>query len=411
MLVWQHDNVRAANVSATSTTSGLPVTPVLSKSTAYTVVIGDKGKVVNGNPTGGTFTVSLLSAITAGDGFRIAVRHVGTAGQVTLQAASSQTISFAGKALTVFALAAYGESVWLVSDGANWHVDSYAPPLLRGALPFFVVEDRQTAPPASPTAGSRYLINGTPTGTWLTLGFAANQIAEADGNGSWFSFTPAAGWFAYLKTSSVYTSYGGAAWVDQSGMAAPSTSFLKQFVVRNEQTDGTGGGTATAGSWGAIPLNATSAVPNAISGATLASNNITLPTGTYLIIALAPFHYTLVSRARLRSTTGSAVYYSDTVRAGMVATGPISINLTATAMLITPHKVTAASETFAFEYFVNQTEASDGLGFPSTSTGVAEDYAQVTVIDLSALQGPAGPAGTDSIGGMLYLHATYEGAA
>lgn len=100
--------------------------PVLSKSAAYSVVAADRGKVINVDPTGGDVTITLLSAVTAGDGWSVIIRHVGTANKVTVQTVSSQTISLplAGGAAQAFEMVSYGEGIQPVSDGANWHVIS-----------------------------------------------------------------------------------------------------------------------------------------------------------------------------------------------------------------------------------------------------------------------------------------------
>ena len=101
----------------------IPKFPMISKSEDYTVVAGDRGKVINVDPTGGDVTITLLSAVTAGDGWAVLVRHVGSANKVILQTVSNQTISLplAGGAATAFEMVSYGESLLLGSDAANWH--------------------------------------------------------------------------------------------------------------------------------------------------------------------------------------------------------------------------------------------------------------------------------------------------
>ena len=78
--------------------------------------------------------------------------------------------------------------------------------------------------------------------------------------------------------------------------------------VREEQTSGTGGGTFTSGAWRTRVLNTEST--NTISGASLSSNQVTLPAGTYQVYAHAPYgkgNGTSVAKhqLRLRDTTGS----------------------------------------------------------------------------------------------------------
>lgn len=62
------------------------------------------------------------------------------------------------------------------------------------------------------------------------------------------------------------------------------------MYVRREETSGTVGGTATTGSLQTMTLNTT--VTNGITGASLSTNLVTLPAGTYRITARAPFYRT-----------------------------------------------------------------------------------------------------------------------
>ena len=77
--------------------------------------------------------------------------------------------------------------------------------------------------------------------------------------------------------------------------------------VRDEKSSGTGGGTFTSGSFQTRTLN--TSVTNEISGASLASNQITLPSGTYYIYASAPAYRVNEHKAKLRNITDS----SDTI--------------------------------------------------------------------------------------------------
>ena len=99
-------------------------TPVIVKTGDYTIVNGDQTKVINANPTSGTFTLTLPSAVTVGDGWRITIRHTGTANNVVVATVSAQTID-GQSSLT---LSTYLEAATLVSDGANWHIADTANP-------------------------------------------------------------------------------------------------------------------------------------------------------------------------------------------------------------------------------------------------------------------------------------------
>ncbi len=74
----------------------------------------------------------------------------------------------------------------------------------------------------------------------------------------------------------------GTTWVSQ----APSGAALPTFIARDEKASSTDGGAASAGTWQTRTLN--TVVANGISGASLSSNQITLPAGTYDVCAVVP---------------------------------------------------------------------------------------------------------------------------
>lgn len=67
---------------------------------------------------------------------------------------------------------------------------------------------------------------------------------------------------------------------------APLLSTSKLMHVIDQKASGTGGGSVTAAAWNTRTLN--TVLVNNISGASLASNVITLPAGTYYVEASAP---------------------------------------------------------------------------------------------------------------------------
>lgn len=78
----------------------------------------------------------------------------------------------------------------------------------------------------------------------------------------------------------------------------------QMMVVVDEKASGTDGGSFTSGSWVTRTLNTVKV--NTITGASLSSNGITLPAGTYLIEASAPAGMAVGShRIRLRNITDS----------------------------------------------------------------------------------------------------------
>ena len=92
-----------------------PSRAVISKTTNYTTVADDDGKQINADATGGSFTVTMRSAVAMGDGGDIVVKHSGTANEVTV--AATQNID----TKTSYILQA-GDAVTIRSDGANFSV-------------------------------------------------------------------------------------------------------------------------------------------------------------------------------------------------------------------------------------------------------------------------------------------------
>lgn len=79
--------------------------------------------------------------------------------------------------------------------------------------------------------------------------------------------------------------------------------------VQHQATSGTDGGTATSGSWETRPL--TTILTNEI-GASLASNVLTLPAGTYWLLGEAVFSGTNFSQVRIRNTTTGTTLLTGT---------------------------------------------------------------------------------------------------
>lgn len=94
----------AASASSTLTISN--------KTSAYTIVSGDNGTIIN--CTSGTFTVSLTAASSLGSGFNCWIWNTGT-GAITIDPNSSETID--GVSTLILRR---GEGTQIVCDGTNW---------------------------------------------------------------------------------------------------------------------------------------------------------------------------------------------------------------------------------------------------------------------------------------------------
>lgn len=387
------DNIPGKDVETEAATTALPTTPVSSITTSGTHTIADRGKLFNCNPTGGSFARTLPSAVTAGDNFRIGFRHSGSANQVAILAPGTQNIrgQRVGKS---FPLVGMGEAVWLVSDGSDWIVDSYSPPFRKATGPYWIVLDRLTAPPANPDAGARYLVNGTPTGSWSTLGFAEHDIAEADGNGSWIRHVPEPGWQAFDVDEEVSLVFRNDQW--ENFQVDPGTSVLSTFVVQDQKSSGTAGGDAATSAWTTAVLN--TSVTNTIDGASLASNKITLPAGTYLIDATKSFTMTKLSRLRFKTAdSNDIIRYGNSAYIGDYDSNSDGRTETGGVLTVKTVVTIAATTDFILQYHVSETPsggfANHGLGSPTSLGGTAEVYATVSITSLTALEGPKGDQG------------------
>lgn len=212
------------------------------KTANYTVVSGDLGTIINCDCSGGAFDITLISAVTATNGKGVTIRHVGTANTVGIVTVSSQTITMpitgGSFSTTSFELIGFGESVTLESDGANWHVTRYVPPLLRPNTPgVILIADRVTSAPAS-SPGTRYIVSAA----FST--FETHDIIEDNGQGGFIEITPPTdcGWVAYVQDEDTYYSFVGSAWVTTASTDAVASDTLAgriEIAVQSEMETAT----------------------------------------------------------------------------------------------------------------------------------------------------------------------------
>jgi hypothetical protein len=192
-----------------SSTSTLSI-PVITKTGNYTITTTDRGKLIQGNPSGGNFTLTLDAAATLGDGWNGEVRNSGTSGQVIL--AASQAIAFEGQTFTARALE-IGEAMAIRCDGTAFKVVGHTAPLMaaRGGPGVIAITDRITSDPVSPTPGARYIVQ-TGYGSYAT-----GDIIEANGS-SFNRYAPATdcGWIAYVKDEDICYTFRNSAWVAET---------------------------------------------------------------------------------------------------------------------------------------------------------------------------------------------------
>jgi len=375
-----HDNLRGATASPASSSTATPTFTTVSKTADFTIAApDDRGTLYQCVCTGGAIVATLPSAITAGAGWCVALEHDGSANTLTVKTVSGQTVTYRGKARTSVVLRGRGEALYLVSNGANWMLLASGSNQFSDAPPVVSVVYRTNTPPVSPSAGARYIVTTSPTGAWSA--YTPGNIAESDGNGAWLEIVPPDGMLAWSDGDLAYYKYKGG-WTVQDGMQRPTALTIPFAVFADQKASGSGGGSGTAGAWTTSTINTT--LSNTITGASLASNKITLPKGSYRAEFWRTFYNTKMTQMRLRSTTDAAktypsnqAYVTEDGSAGGGTYHQSGMTLVGAANVI----VTADSEEFDLQYYIEQTFA-DALG-KAASRGVAETYAIITVQALS----------------------------
>ena len=147
--------------------------------------------------------------------------------------------------------------------------------------------------------------------------------------------------------------------------------FGKELLhVRDEKASGTDGGTFTSGSFQTRTLN--TSVTNEISGASLSSNQITLPSGTYFLYATAPAYGVDTHKLKFRNITDS----SDTLIGNNQRIAD-ALDAATTAH-ISGRFTIAAQKTFELQHRCNTTDSGDGFGV-GANYSIVEVYADVQI--------------------------------
>ena len=154
--------------------------------------------------------------------------------------------------------------------------------------------------------------------------------------------------------------------------ATLSDSFGSQLLnVRDEKASGTTGGNFTSGSWHTRTLNTVKT--NEISGASLASNQITLPSGTYYIDASAPAFYVGINKLKLANITDS----SDTIIGQVAKSGRDQIDEYSISATLSGRFTIAAQKVFELQH---RCSSSDGNGYGYfAGYSVVEVYAEAKI--------------------------------
>lgn len=150
------------------------------------------------------------------------------------------------------------------------------------------------------------------------------------------------------------------------------TTGSKQWIIRDVKATGTNGGTFTSGAWQTRILNDLSG--NAGTEVTLASNQITVVAGTYILTANAIAYRVDGHKARLFNVTDNSV-----MSIGTSSTSGSGTNATSTYSIITNYFTLAATKVLRIEHQCITTRATDGFGVATNIVGASEVYTSLVI--------------------------------
>jgi hypothetical protein len=147
-------------------------------------------------------------------------------------------------------------------------------------------------------------------------------------------------------------------------------NFADVAIFNETQASGTDAGGFTSGSYVKRVLNTT--VVNNITGCSIASSVITLPAGSYRVLATAPAFFVDRHKTRLQNTTATTTIAIGTSE--LCASGDNVTNCST----ITTYFTLSVSSTIELQHRCASTKTVNGLGI-STSFGDSEVYATIQI--------------------------------
>lgn len=191
--------------------------------------------------------------------------------------------------------------------------------------------------PIAPNGTGDVILDGL---KWPQADGSANQVIETDGAG-------------------------------QLSFVSPGGGFSNDLLhIQDQKSSGTNGGTFTLGAWRTRVLN--TVVTNEITGASLAANQITLPSGTYYVEASATCFKVSNNALKLRNITDASDEIIGTVH--VTAT----TDATTVGPIVTGRFTIAAEKDFELQHQSTATKATDGFG-QAGSFSVIEVYSDIRI--------------------------------
>jgi hypothetical protein len=244
------------------------------------------------------------------------------------------------------------------------HVDPTIAPA-TGDVPVYDAGTGVYIPTAGVVGAGNVSTSVTLTSGRLVVGAGTTNVGVGDLSGD---ATTSGGTAVTLANSGVSAGSYGSAIVtfDAKGRATAATQNYLQY--RDEKTQNTAGGTFTSGAWRTRTLN--TEVSDVGGFGSLASNQITLSAGTYIISASAPAFFVNAHQLRLQNITDTA-----TVLTGQSAYTGASNQGSQSSALLQGVFTVAASKALELQHQCGTTRSTDGFGVQGNFT--TEVYAVV----------------------------------
>ena len=143
-------------------------------------------------------------------------------------------------------------------------------------------------------------------------------------------------------------------------------------LFQEQQATSVNAGTFTSGAWRTRLLN--TEVVNEISGASLASNQLTLPAGDYVFLATAPVLGVQRHQTRLQNiTAGSTIEHGDCLFADTAACDSASSRVFGKFTL-------GVSSVIELQHQCSATKSGNGFGNATTFSGTTEVYSRIELL-------------------------------